>query len=97
VRSDAENEFKAKPASAAAEALRAGVQGEKSAMASRLPDTNSGHAVSLTPFLETTVADYQATLVLLFVAAGAIPDHFHGQRAGNSRSGARRRPQSARV
>src|SRR5260370_29308490 len=41
-------------------------------LASRFPNSDAGHAVSLTPLLETTVVEYRATLVLLCVAAGSI-------------------------
>jgi predicted permease len=41
-------------------------------LATRFPVTDVGHSVSLTPLLETTVVEYRATLVLLFIAAGAI-------------------------
>ena len=41
-------------------------------LASQFPNTDVGHSVSLTPLLETTVEEYRATLLLLFVAAGSI-------------------------
>jgi putative ABC transport system permease protein len=41
-------------------------------LAAHFPNTDVGHSVSLTPLLETTVAEYRATLLLLFAAAGSI-------------------------
>jgi predicted permease len=36
------------------------------------PDTNPGHSVIMTSLLDTTVAEYRATLYLLCVAAGSV-------------------------